>query len=219
MTVGQLLQSSVERLVVTPVLADKIYEEGIVRAVYLVLAVFPLCWGQDATRVSMPEHTPAEIRTSLLVIASQVISNQRPQTPQLVTAPVNLQALEPGQCVQFGITATGDGGDRLLQSAKFYLEVQFAGKIEIFQGAGAQMVKDLKPVLSLVSVAIPPARWCVPLNASSASATIKSKVTMTSGKSIFLPTRSIPVNPSETARHPVPVKTPPDLQSISDRGK
>jgi hypothetical protein len=219
MTVGQLLQSSVERLVVTPVLADKIYEEGIVRVVYLVLAVLPLCSGQDATRASMPEHTPAEIRTSLLVIASQIIGNQWPQTPQLVNAPVNLQALEPGQCVQFGITATGDGRDRLLQSAKFYLEVQFAGKIEIFQGAGAQMVKDLKPALSLVSLAVPPARWCVPLNASEGSATIKGKVTMTSGNSIFLPSRSISVNSSDMARHAMPFKTPAGIQSISDRGK
>jgi hypothetical protein len=190
-----------------------------VRAVFLILGALPLCWGQDATHPSIPEHTPAVIRTDLLVIASQVISNQWPQTPQLVNAPVNLQALEPGQCVQFGITATGDDRDRLLQGAKFYLEVQFGGKTEIFQGAGAQMVKDLKPVLSLLSVAVPPARWCVPLNASEGSATIKGKVTMTSGKSIFLPSRSIPVNSVDTARHAMPVKTPPAIQSISDRGK
>lgn len=189
------------------------------RAVYLVLAVLPLCCGQDAILHSMPEHTPAVIRTDLLVISSQVISNQWSQTLQVVKAPVNLQTLEPGQCVQFGITATGEDRNRLLQGSKFYLDVEFAGKTEMFQGAGPQIVKDLEPVLSLVSVAVPPARWCVPLNASDGSATIKGKITMTSGKSIFLPSRSIPVNTSHTARHAIPVKTPPGIQSISDRGK
>jgi hypothetical protein len=164
-----------------------------VRAVYLVLAVLPLCWGQDAILPSMPEHTPAVIHTDLVVIASQVISNQWPQTAKFVNAPVNLQALEPGQCVQFGITATGEDRDPLLQGLRFYLEVQFAGKTEMFQGAGAQIVKDLKPIPSLVSVAVAPARWCVPLNASNGAATIKGKVTMTSGKSLFLPARSISV--------------------------
>lgn len=205
------------------------------RAVCLALGTLPFCSGQDATHPSKPEHTPAVIRTDLLVISSQVISDQWPQTPQLVDAPVNLQALAPGQCVQFGITATGDDRDRLLQGLKFYLEVQFAGKTEMFQGAGPQMVRDLKPevgdfvteasgpagiknpILSLVSVAVPPARWCAPLNAGDGSAMIKGKVRMTSGKSIFLPSRSISVNTSDTARHAVPFKTPPGIQSFRSR--
>jgi hypothetical protein len=190
-----------------------------VRAVFLILGALPLCWGQDATYPSKPEHTPAVVRTDLLVISSQVVSNQWLPTLQLVDAPVNLQSLEPGQCVQFGIIATGEDRHLLLQSSKFYLEVEFAGKTEMFQGAGPQMVKDLRPVLSLISVAVPPPRWCVPLNAGIGAATIKGKLTMTSGKSIFLPARSISVNTSDTARHATPVKTPPGIQSISDRGK
>jgi hypothetical protein len=141
---------------------------------------------------------------------------------------MDLEVVEPGQCVQFGVTATGEDRHRLLRDSKFDLAIEFAGKTEAFEVAGPQVLKDLKPeggdfvtealgvagiknpIPSLVTVAVSPARWCVPLDGSDGRATISGIVT-TNGKSISLKSRSIAVKTFATARHTTPFKTPDEL--------
>jgi hypothetical protein len=195
----------------------------------LLLGALPLCWGQNATYPSKPRSSPAIIRTDLLVIGSRVIDSEWPHTLQLVNAPVDLEVVEPGQCVQFGITATGENRDRLLQDSKFDLAIQVAGKTEAFEVARPQVLKDLKPeggdfvtealgvagiknpIPGLVTVAVPPARWCVPLDVSDGRATITGEVVTTNGRSISLKSRSILVKTFATARRTTPFKTPDEL--------
>jgi hypothetical protein len=142
---------------------------------------------------------------------------------------MDLEVVEPGQCVQFGVTATGEDRHRLLRGSKFDLAIEFAGKTEAFEVAGPQVLKDLKPeggdfdtealgvagiknpIPSLVTVAVSPARWCVPFDGSDGRATISGKVVTTNEKSISLKSRSIAVKTFATARHTTPFKTPDEL--------
>ena len=198
-------------------------------SISLVFVALPFCHGQDASYPLKPEHSTAVVRTDLLVIASQVVSNQWPQTLPLVNAPLDLQALESGQCVRFGITVTGDDRDRLLQNSKFAFEIQFTGKTEMSENTGLEILKHLKldggdfvtnalgvagiknPILSFVSVGVPAARWCVPSNAPDGIVRVKSKVTMANGKNVVLTSRSILVKTFITARKTTPFKTPDEL--------
>lgn len=195
----------------------------------LLLGALLLCRGQNAIYPSKPRPSATIIRTDLLVIGSQVVDSEWPHTLQLVNAPMDLEVVEPGQCVQFGVTATGEDRHRLLQDSKFDLAIDFAGKTEAFEVAGPQVLKDLKPeggdfvtealgvaginnpIPSLVTVAVSPTRWCVPLDSSDGRATISGKVVTTKGKSISLKSRSIAVKTFATARHTTPFKTPDEL--------
>lgn len=137
--------------------------------------------------------------------------------------------VEPGQCVQFGVTATGEDRDRLLQDSKFNLSIEFAGKTEAFQIAGPQALKDLKleggdfvtealgvagiknPISSQVAIAVPPGRWCVPLDGSDGCTTIRGNVITMNGRSISLKSRSIQVKTFATARNTTPFKTADEI--------
>ncbi len=115
--------------------------------VFALCAVFSasvLTQAQD--QVYPPKRpTPTQILPDILILGDQVVQEQWPSMLRLVNAPSDLKQVEPGQCIRFGVVASGDDRDQLLDSAKFTFEFTLAGKTQTFAAELAQTVKQIKP--------------------------------------------------------------------------
>jgi hypothetical protein len=168
--------------------------------------------------------TPTEIYPELFVFGNEVIEEQWKATLELVNGATDLKQLEPGQCVRFGILASGDDRDRLLASATFGFELTFAGQSQKFaieppealkkgkpeggdfvtHALGAAGIKN--PIPSMVSVAASRSKWCVPVDARDGTLTVHSTVSKPDGKSFALKPRRVDVKTFEAARKTAPFK-------------
>ena len=167
---------------------------------------------------------PTQISSGLFVLADQVVEGQWKASLDLVNGPSDLTQIEPGQCVRFGIFASGDDRDRLLTSATFGFEFTFAGHTQIFTPEPPEAVKQGKPeggdfvtqalavagvkgpVLSMASIAASRAKWCVPVDAQDGTAMIRATVVSLDGKSVALKPKSIAVKTFDTSRKNPPFK-------------
>jgi hypothetical protein len=167
---------------------------------------------------SQTKSQPGHIETQILILHEQVVEEQWAATKSLVNAPADASRIEPGQCVRFGVVATGDDRDALLKRMQFAFEFRFLGKTETFSAEPAQAIKQIKPeggdfvtqtlgvagvnnpTLSLASLAASRARWCAPLDAADGTATVQGKATAPDGKAVSFKPRRIDVRTFETAR-------------------
>ena len=167
---------------------------------------------------------PGRIEPQILVLHEQVVEEQWPATLSLVNAPADVTRIEPGQCVRFGVFATGDNRDALLTQMQFAFEFKFSGKTESFPAEPAQAIKQIKPqggdfvtqalasagiknpVNTMASLAASKARWCVPVDTVDGTAMVQGKATAPDGKKVLLKSRSIDVQTFETARKRRPFK-------------
>ncbi len=167
---------------------------------------------------------PPQISPELFVLADQVVEGQWKASLDLVNGPSDLTQIEPGQCIRFGIFASGDDRDRLLTSATLGFEFTFAGHTQIFTPEPPEAVKQVKPeggdfvtealavagvkspVLSMASIAASRAKWCVPVGMQDGTAMIRATVVSLDGKSVALKPRSIAVTTFATSRKNAPFK-------------
>ncbi len=176
-----------------------------------------------AVAAGKPKPTPATIDPGPMVIANQVIDDQWSATLGLVNAPGDVDHVEPGQCIRFGIFASGDDRDRLLASTKIELELTSAGQTQSLPAETPKMVKQGKlaggdfvtqalgvasiknPMLSMVSIGVPGAKWCAPGDTADSSITIAGSVILPDGKSVLLKSQTLPVTTFATARQKFPL--------------
>ena len=183
------------------------------------------------TQAYPPKKTvPTEIHPRLFVLANPVVEGQWKTSLDLVNAPTDLMQIESGQCIRFGIFATGDDRAQLLNSAKMGFVVSYAGHEENFAAERSQVIKQVKPeggdlaaealaaggiknpMSSMVSLAVPPAQWCAPPEGPDGSLTIHATVTGADGKKFEPALRSIEVKTYATARKNPPFK---DIETFS----
>ncbi len=148
--------------------------------------------GQSAP--SSPQISP-----EVIVIGDRIVQDEWPVMLDIVSAPTNLKQLEPGQCVRFGVTATGEGREALVSSGKVTFEVEFEGKKQSLAAAKPGAVKQLKDSPNPTVLAASQAKWCVPATAKNGTTTIKGSVNA-GGKSVALQPRNIEVKTFESAR-------------------
>ncbi|HEY6348093.1 MAG TPA: hypothetical protein VI636_01665 [Candidatus Angelobacter sp.] len=203
----------------------------VVRNAYAGLCLLGLMLGMHGMLcVAQEKPKQAHIESDIWILPEQVVQEQWPATLELVNAPTNLEHVEPGQCVRFGVVATGDGRDVLLKQTKFGFEFSFSGTTQTFVAEPAQAVKQIKPhggdfvtqalasikvenpLLTLASLAASRAGWCVPLDAHDGTATLRGTGQTSDGKTVSLKQRRLEVRTYETAR-----KTPP-FKDINEVG-
>jgi hypothetical protein len=197
-----------------------------VRGIVLFWAVCgALGVAQAQNQVSPPKKpVPTKIYPELLVLVDQVVEGQWKASLGLVNAPLDLKRIEPGQCIRFGVLASGDDRDQLLASTELSFEFSFAGHSQSFAAGLPEAVKQVKPEggdfvaqalaaagvkapsLSVVSIAGSQAKWCVPLDTQDGTATIRATVVTPDGKSVELNPRSVDVATYATARKNPPFK-------------
>jgi hypothetical protein len=162
--------------------------------------------------------TPATVHPDLVIVSSEVVQEQWPNSLSLVNAPTDLQQVEPGQCIRFGVISTGDDRDQLLKSVKFSFELTTGGKTQSFDAEPASVIKQVKPVggdfvtealgvagvenpiPSVASLAVSQTHWCVPADVQDGSATVVARVLLGNGKLFVLNPRTVEVKTFEGAR-------------------
>jgi hypothetical protein len=167
---------------------------------------------------------PATIYPQLLILADQVVDQQWKASLALVNAPTDLTQIGPGQCVRFGVIASGDGRDRLLSSARFRFELTFGTSGQTFTAEPLQALKQVKPeggdfvtealeaggvknpILSTASIAASHARWCVPPDSVSGTVIIRGTVERPNDTLFSLDTRTVSVQSFEASLKSVPFK-------------
>ena len=178
---------------------------------------------QDA---SYPAKKPIPTRISpeLFVFPDDVVTQQWAATLKLVNPPSDMNQVEPGQCVRFGVMASGDGREQLFASAKLGFELTILGHVLSFKAEAPEATKQIKPeggdfvtqvlaaggvknpLLSMVSMAASRENWCAPIDSLNGTATIRANVTTPDGKNFALKARSIEVRTFESARIKAPFK-------------
>ncbi len=173
-----------------------------------------------------PEKKPVatKIFPDLFVLDNQVVEDQWRASLNLINAPSDLKQIESGQCVRFGVIASGDDKDRLLHSAKLRFEFSLAGAPQIFEAEPPEAVKQVKPeggdfvtealaaggvknpMLSTASIAASKAKWCMPVATEGGTATIQATVETSDGKSFSLNPRKIDLKTFDSSRKNVPFK-------------
>jgi len=153
-----------------------------------------------------------------MILSDQVVQNEWAASLSLVNAPSDLKQVEPGQCVRFGVLASGDERDQLLKSAKFSFALTREGKKETFPAEPALALKQIKPeggdfvtqalgvariknpVLSMVSLAASRSRWCAPRDVQDGSATVVGQVVLENGESVTLNPGTFVIKTFKSAR-------------------
>jgi len=138
--------------------------------------------------------TPATIGAHLFLIGESVVQQQWTHTLKLVNAPQNITLLNPGQCIRVAIYATGDNRDAYLENTQLSFEVKFAGKTQDYPLAPLAQIKQIKPeggdfvtgalgaagiqnpLLTMASMGVSGAAWCVPADAKDGEATVDAEV-------------------------------------------
>jgi len=173
-----------------------------------------------------PKKKPlaTEIFPDLFVLDNQVVEEQWRASLNLINAPSDLKQVESGQCIRFGVIASGDDKDRLLQSGKLRFEFSLGGATRTFAAEPPEMVKQVKPeggdfvtealaaggvknpMLSTASIAASRPRWCMPTDAADGSATVRATVETSDGKTFILNPREIDVKTFDSSRKNIPFK-------------
>jgi hypothetical protein len=173
-----------------------------------------------------PEKKPVatKIFPDLFVLDNRVVEEQWKVSLSLINAPSDLKQVEPGQCVRFGVIASGDDKDRLLHSAKLRFAFSPADAPQTFAAAPPEAVKQVKPeggdfvtealaaggvknpMVSTASIAASRAKWCMPVATEDGTATIRATVETSDGKTFSLNPRKIDLKTFDSSRKNVPFK-------------
>jgi len=173
-----------------------------------------------------PEKKPVatKIFPDLFVLDNQVVEEQWRASLSLINAPSDLKKVESGQCVRFGVIASGDDKDQLLHSAKLRFEFSLADAPQTFAAEPPEAVKQVKPeggdfvtealaaggvknpLSSTASIAASRAKWCMPGDTEGGTATIRATVETSDGKSFSLNPRKIDLKTFDSSRKNVPFK-------------
>jgi hypothetical protein len=184
-------------------------------------------------------------------VEEQVVLVEWPNTLKLVNAPQNVTLLNPGQCIRVGIFATGDDRDAYLDKTTVSFRVKFAGQTQDHPLAPLAQTKQIKPeggdfvtqalaaadiknpLLTMASMGVSAANWCVPADAQDGTATIEAEIESSGGHQNQKPSK-IQIESFETGskrsfkdreefegffmtyyRHPNPARLLPALQFFS----
>jgi hypothetical protein len=189
----------------------------------ILLGIVVVAGAQDQV---YPTKKPVatKIFPDLFVLDNRVVEEQWRASLSLINAPSDLKQIELGQCVRFGVIASGDEKDRLLQSAKMRFEFSLTGASHTFAAELPETVKQVKPeggdfvtealaaggvknpMLSTASIAASKAKWCMPVDTESGTATIQATVETSDGKSFSLNPRKVEVTTFDSSRKNVPFK-------------
>jgi hypothetical protein len=182
----------------------------------VALGAATAAFGQDVVEPAAP--TPARIAPDVFVLIEPVVTEQWPALLDLVNVPADLTQAQPGQCVRFGVVASGDAHGRLLAGARVVISLTYNGQTEEFKDATPLILKRLKPtgadfvnqalsvigraapVESQATMAVPNARWCASATGSDSAASITGLVAPPNGDTIALHTRSLEVPTFESVR-------------------
>lgn len=177
------------------------------------LSVFGQIQGSSSIK-----STPGVILPKILVLQEEVVQDHWTHTLKLVNVSTSLKQVEPGQCVRFGVVATGDGRDQLLESASYQFQFSAFGKTQTFAMSSAYVVKQVKPeggdfvmlalaaggiknpAISMASMAASEARWCVPIDARDGTSSVRATIKLADGKTISLAPRPLEIRTFLTAR-------------------
>jgi len=184
-----------------------------------------LCFGQNTENPKTREKSPAMLRPEVLVVTASVVDAQWPNSTNLVNIPADLDHIEPAQCVNVLVIASGDDRDALLRQSQFSFEVEFAGNVARYPAANARATKAVKPeggdfvtealgvagiknpLSTFVSAAATQARWCAPTDLGDGALKITGKATYGQGESVKFSARSLAVKTFESARRKPPFKS------------
>jgi hypothetical protein len=183
---------------------------------------------QDKTSGTLA-NGPAKIVSEILILPEQVVEEQWPVTLETVNAPKELTQVEPGQCVRFGIVATGNGREQLLKGAKVKFELKISDTATVLPADLAPVVKQIKPegndfvtqvlasadiknpVTSLASLAASNGRWCAPADVRDGTASVQGTATLPGGKDVELKRRKFEIRTFESARKKASFKSIQDM--------
>lgn len=145
---------------------------------------------------------------------------QWPHTLKLVNASQNITLLNPGQCIRVGVIATGDNRDAYLDQTRLSFRVRYNGKTEDHALARFVETKQIKPdggdfvtavlgatsiknpMLTMASMGVSAANWCVPADAADGEATVEAEVETPGGRQKETTSR-IQIESFETGRKKV----------------
>ncbi|ABF43625.1 hypothetical protein Acid345_4625 [Candidatus Koribacter versatilis Ellin345] len=188
-----------------------------------LVPVFVVFIANLAIAADKPKPASAKIEPDFMVIANQVIDEQWPAIVGPVNAPGQVDHIEPGQCIRIGVFASGDDRDRLLASTKIELQLTSAGQTQSMPAEAPAIVKQGKPeggdfvtqvlgvaniknpMLSMVSIGVPSAKWCAPRDTGDSSISIAGRASLPDGKSVLLKSQTLAVTTFATARQKFPL--------------
>jgi hypothetical protein len=171
-------------------------------------------------------YGPAQVLPDIVVLPEPVVSEQWPAMLGKVHPPKDLKYIVPGQCVRFGVFASGNGRQELLQTSKYSFELSLAGKGQTFPAEPAQMVKlttifmqeflantlirnrpfDEIPPEEALAASGPNARWCAPPDAQDGTAAVRGTVFLSDRHKVVLKRRKFEIRTFESARKKTPWK-------------
>lgn len=164
-----------------------------------------------------------EILPDIVIFPEQVVAEQWPAMLETVHPPKELKQVEPGQCIRFGVFASGNSRE-LLQTSKYAIELSLAGSALRFPAEPAQMVKRTTifmpgvlgadtangriskqiPSDQALAASGPKTRWCVPVDARDEIATVQGSILLPNGKTMALKRRELEIKTFESARKKSP---------------
>ena len=158
----------------------------------LLLALAAALPAQNATTVKT-QSTPTELQRGILLFPEAFVSNYWTHTARVVNAPANVSKANPGQCIRIGLAATGDKRDELIAQTRLAFHVRFAGNTQDFPTESFAETRPIKPeggdfvtealaaaniqnpLLSMATLGVSAANWCVPTGAQDGEAIIEAE--------------------------------------------
>ena len=176
----------------------------VVIALFAVTLAGSALHAQDATYPPQ-KPLPPKIETPIVVLAESVVQTQWTNTLNLVNAPQNVTALNPGQCIRIGIYSTGDNRGDYLKKTKLSFRVKFAGHDDVHPLSFPSEFKQIKPegedfaaaalgaaglkfpeaMKTMASLGVSADHWCVPTDSSDGTATVEAEVESPSGHQVL----------------------------------
>jgi hypothetical protein len=164
------------------------------------LSFAPTVFSQGAVYPPQKE-SPPKIEPNVVLVDDAVVETYWQRTLDLVNAPENRTLVSPGHCIRVGVVATGDGRDDYLKRTKLSFKVAFMDHTESHAAGDLSFFKKLKPsggdfvaralasagvkapdtVLTMASLGVSGARWCVPAGARDGTARVDPTIEGPSG--------------------------------------
>jgi hypothetical protein len=187
-------------------------------AVLLALGTVGALVTEAQKHTKSPTHPRAtDTAWEIVVLAEPVVRDQWAASLETVSVPTPLSYIQAGQCVRFGIYATGAHSHELLRSATFAFQLQFDGHTQQHPPESAAEVKRIKPqglaamsqltgnelkvsAADFDSMAASRLRWCANSDVRDGKLTVSGSGTLPDGKSVALGSITIDVMTFDSVR-------------------
>lgn len=171
---------------------------------------------QEGTKSpTRPRATGAS--SEIVVLAEPVVRDQWAPSLGIVSLPTGLSYIQAGQCVRFGIYATGAHSEELLRSATFEFELHFDGNTQRVPPESAAEIKRIRPqggesisqiigheleasAADFDSMAASRFRWCANSDVRDGKLIVSGRATLHNGKSVALGSTAIDVMTFDSVR-------------------